>query len=145
MNKPNRISCIYNTLLAIHVHVNVYRKEGLKPGEYHQIERYLTQSPSEESQRTTSLLETLQGICISVKLSILKITNFTIGMLRNRLHGRASQTLVGLGRLLKRLSTPEGLVGRLHLQQALRAFHISLTPEVTLIDDVIITTFDIGL
>ena len=130
MNKPNKISCMYNVLLAINVNVNVCRK-GLKPGEYHQIEKYLTQSPSEESQRTTSLLDTLQGMCISVKLSILKITNFIIGMLRNRLHGRASQTLVGLGRLLKRLSTPEGLVGRLHLQQALRAFHISLTPEVT--------------
>ena len=122
---------MYNILLAVNVHVIINRKEGLNPGEYHQMERYLTQSLSEESQRTTSLLETLQGMCISVKHSILKITNFTTGMLRNRLHGRASQTLVGLGRLLKRLSTSEGLVEHLHLQQALRAFHISLTPEVT--------------
>lgn len=51
-------------------------------------------------------------------------------MLRNRLQGRASQTLVGLGRLLLQLSGEDGLVSQLQLQQALRAFHISLTPEV---------------
>lgn len=59
-------------------------------------------------------------------------------MLRNRLQGRASQTLVGLGRLLHQLCNEDGLVAQLHLQQALRTFHISLTPEVSYMYNIII-------
>ena len=62
----------------------------------------------------------------------------TLGMIRSRLKGRSSKTLVGLGRMLHRLSSArvgEAIgtvsVNRLQLQQALRAFHISLTPEVS--------------
>ena len=51
-------------------------------------------------------------------------------MLRNRLQGRASQTLVGLGRMLQQLCTDDGLVLQNQLHQALRAYHIGLTPEV---------------
>ena len=51
-------------------------------------------------------------------------------MLRNRLRGRSSQTLVGLGRYLKRCSS-NGLVEKIQLQHSLRSFHISLTPEVS--------------
>ena len=51
-------------------------------------------------------------------------------MLRNRLRGRSSQTLVGLGRHLKRCSS-NGLVEKIQLQHSLRSFHISLTPEVS--------------
>ena len=50
-------------------------------------------------------------------------------MLRSRLRGRASRTLVGLGRQL-RGGGKAGLVRRSQLQQALRAFHINLTHEV---------------
>ena len=53
-----------------------------------------------------------------------------IGMLYIRLRGRASRTLVGLGRLLRQMGKGAGTVSRVQLQQALRAFHISLTPEV---------------
>ena len=53
-------------------------------------------------------------------------------MLRNRLQGRASQTLVGLGRMLQQLCTDDGLVLQNQLHQALRAYHIGLTPEVSM-------------
>ncbi|XP_019851870.1 PREDICTED: calcyphosin-2-like [Amphimedon queenslandica] len=86
-------------------------KEGLKQSEYTKLREYLYPPPSEETQRSTTLLATLQG------------------MLRNRLQGRASQTLVGLGRMLQQLCTNEGLILQNQLHQALRAYHIGLTPE----------------
>ena len=49
-------------------------------------------------------------------------------MLCSRLRGRASRTLVGLGRHLGQGGT--AVVGRTQLMQALRTFHISLTQEV---------------
>ena len=61
-----------------------------------------------------------------------------LGMIRSRLKGRSSKTLVGLGRMFHRLNSSGGggvdgaiTISRLQLQQALRAFHISLTPEVS--------------
>jgi len=50
-------------------------------------------------------------------------------MMRERLNGRASKTLVGLGRQLAKSSDKDG-VTLLQLQLALRQFHISITPEV---------------
>lgn len=85
-------------------------KEDIKPEQYHKIKLYLSQPLSDESERNNFLLQTLQG------------------MLRNRLRGRSSQTLVGLGRHLKRCSS-NGLVEKIQLQHSLRSFHISLTPE----------------
>lgn len=57
------------------------------------------------------------------------IYSYVLGMIRNRLRGRASQVLVGLGRYLKRQSI-DGLVEKVLLHQGMRAYHISLTPEV---------------
>ena len=54
-------------------------------------------------------------------------------MLRNRLQGRASQTLVGLGRLLQQLCNEDGLVTQNQLHQGLRTYHIGLTPEVSVL------------
>ena len=55
---------------------------------------------------------------------------FSKGMLRNRLRGRGSQVLVGLGRYLRQQCSSEGLIDKIVLQQGMRAYHISLTPEV---------------
>lgn len=55
------------------------------------------------------------------------------GMLRNRLQGRASQTLLGLGRLLQQLCNEDGLVTQNQLHQGLRTYHIGLTPEVSVL------------
>lgn len=51
-------------------------------------------------------------------------------MLRCRLQGRASKTLVGLGRHLEKIADSKGFVGKTVLHQALRTFHIGLTLEV---------------
>ena len=53
-------------------------------------------------------------------------------MMRSRLRGRASKTLIGLGRHLAKMADGGGEVGKTALQQALRTFHISLTHEVSL-------------
>ncbi len=50
-----------------------------------------------------------------------------LGMVVSRLAGRASKTLVGLGRELKAYGDT---VTKQQLQQALRKYHISLTVEV---------------
>ena len=64
-------------------------------------------------------------------------------MLHTRLRGRACRTLVGLGRMLRSMAAGVGIVSRVQLQQALRAFHISLTPEVGHVIDISMT--DAGL
>ena len=57
-----------------------------------------------------------------------------VGMLRNRLKGRASQVLVGLGRYLRQQGGGDGVVDKILLQQGMRAYHISLTPEVNKVE-----------
>ena len=75
------------------------------------------------------MFQTLQGLSSSFFLFTTIVINS--GMLHTRLHGRACKTLVGLGRLLRSMAAGMGIVSRVQLQQALRAFHISLTPEVS--------------
>ena len=41
--------------------VSYSRKEGVKPSEYTKLRDYLYQTPSDETQRSTTLLATLQG------------------------------------------------------------------------------------
>ena len=41
--------------------VSYFRKEGVKPSEYTKLRDYLYQTPSDETQRSTTLLATLQG------------------------------------------------------------------------------------
>ena len=64
----------------------------------------------------------LYGCCVS----------FVAAAVRHRLQSRASKTLLGLGRHLRQeVQRSEGRGVTLSmLQQALRAFHISVTPEV---------------
>lgn len=64
-----------------------------------------------------------------------------IGMLRNRLKGRASQVLVGLGRYLRQQGGGDGVVDKILLQQGMRAYHISLTPEVSRIEGSCIASY----
>lgn len=52
-----------------------------------------------------------------------------IGMMRERLNGRAAKTVIGLGRQLAKSSDKDDITF-LQLQLALRQFHISITPEV---------------
>ena len=75
------------------------------------LEEYINESASYLGEKEEGLLHTLQG------------------MLRSRLQGRASKTLVGLGRHLEKIADSNGLVGRNVLHQALRTFHIGLTHE----------------
>eukprot|EP00731_Ephydatia_muelleri_P029701 Em0021g224a len=75
------------------------------------LEGYIVESASALDEKEEGLLRTLQG------------------MLRSRLQGRASKTLVGLGRHLEKIADSNGLVGRTVLHQALRTFHIGLTHE----------------
>ena len=149
------------------------RTEGLKPSEYHRVRTYLSQFPSEESNRARTMFLTLQGSLtythsphtslITSHTSLITLPHLThypptphslpshthpplshcilfTGMLYIRLRGRASRTLVGLGRLLRQMGKGAGTVSRVQLQQALRAFHISLTPEVRTIMAVITHT-----
>ena len=74
------------------------------------------------SSKTKQDLSLLLLVCLSVCL--------LAGMLCSRLQGRASRSLVGLGRQLARDSEDSGLVSRTQLRQALREYHISLTQEV---------------
>lgn len=85
--------------------------EGRQPMECRKIEAYLEQALSSSHERENSLRKTLQG------------------MLCSRLQGRASRSLVCLGRQLARDSEDSGLVSRTQLRQALREYHISLTQE----------------
>ena len=69
---------------------------------------------------------------LTVVTSILCIKSLRLidpGMVVSRLKGRASKTLVGLGRHLESVCV-NGRITRNQLQQALRAFHVSLTVEV---------------
>ena len=63
--------------------------------------------------------------CSSYTISIL----CNIAMLKERMNGRATKTLIGLGRQLAKSSDKDD-VTFLQLQLALRQFHIGITPEV---------------
>lgn len=76
-----------------------------------EIDKYLSLPLTVISLKEDDMLHTLQG------------------MFRNRLQGRACKTLVGLGRHLA-MHAVDGAVSFIHLQLALRKFHISLTAEV---------------
>lgn len=54
---------------------------------------------------------------------------FHVAMMKERLNGRATKTLIGLGRQLAKNNDKDD-VTFLQLQLALRQFHIGITPEV---------------
>lgn len=75
------------------------------------LQAYINEPTSDLEEEQEGLLRTLQA------------------MLRSRLQGRASKTLVGLGRHLEKSADSNGFVSKAVLRQALRTFHIGLTHE----------------
>lgn len=95
------------------------------------IDVYLAAPLSSSEEKENSLLKTLQGlwVCFSCYYGF-TIAPPTPGMVCSRLKGRAPKVLVGLGRHL-RMGAKDGNISKLLLEQAMRAFHISLTVEVS--------------
>ena len=96
----------------MHACMHACRSEGLNPVQCRHVDTYLSSPALLISEKEESLLHTLQG------------------MFRNRLSGRASKTLVGLGQHLK-ANAEDDIISFLQLQLSLRKFHISLTTEVS--------------
>ena len=101
--------------------------EGLNPVEVRQIERYLDDSDTSQDPQEDQLHKTLQGKPFPLTIPSPCDHTPSSGLVVSRLVGRASKTLVGLGRQLVAMGDR---VTKQQLQQALRNYHISLTVEV---------------